>query len=84
MTAFPIAVFSCPEIMVEYEEYLRLPADFRKNVRFRPCQLAVQEWHGKTCELLGRAVKYGYAAIRFPWHGRYDYEVVKNEWVIDQ
>ena len=37
------------------------------------------KWHGKECEILGIAREHGYAAVRFPWNGFYEYEIVPKE-----
>ena len=44
------------------------------------------QWHGQECKHLGtwpatRLNERSYAAVKFPWNGRYDYEIVPPEWV---
>jgi hypothetical protein len=54
---------------------VNLPEQWRSPKRL-PNQVSPRpEWHGQECEVIG------YGVVRFPWQTKYQYELLRPEWL---
>lgn len=73
MISFPRAVINVPDLVEQKERVLHHNKTYGDHWSY-PNKA---DWHGRECEVLG--VWDGYAAVRLPEHGRYEYDLLPPE-----